>query len=139
MNGFAKIGQTIDRLFFPAAVRESPDLRVLRAFAYIGFAFLTCWLVGFSALELWRYALTQDFAAAHQAWHQITHGDRRKRPVDRVLLAAACGRSDPEAQQVLRRRRAVAGSRFRDARSDTHGSADPRVDCRARRRVLSAR
>ena len=76
MNGaLAKAGRTIDRLFFPAAVRESPDLRVLRVFGYVGFAFLSCWLIGFSALELWRYALTQDFAAAHQAWHQITHGD----------------------------------------------------------------
>jgi uncharacterized membrane protein len=76
MNGaLVKVGRTIDRLFFPAAVRESPDLRVLRVFGYIGFAFLSCWLIGFSALELWRYALTQDFAAAHQAWHQITHGD----------------------------------------------------------------
>src|ERR1700722_8407382 len=76
MSGaLVKVGQTIDRLFFPAAVRESPDLRLLRVFGYIGFAFLSCWLIGFSALELWRYALTQDFAAAHQAWHQITHGD----------------------------------------------------------------
>ena len=71
----AKAGRTIDRLLFPASVRESADLRVLRRFAYAGFAFLICWLVGFSALEHWRYALTQDFGAANQAWHQITHGD----------------------------------------------------------------
>ncbi len=69
----------IDRALFPAAVRCAPEFRVLRPAAYIAFAFLASWLIGFSAFEHGRYALTQDFGAVNQVWHQITHGDLNPR------------------------------------------------------------
>ncbi len=41
------------------------------------------WLVGYSVVEFQRFALTLDFAAYHQAWYLIAHGDLD--PYDTVL------------------------------------------------------
>jgi uncharacterized membrane protein len=64
-----------DRLLFPEALRVSPDFTIVRRFAAVAFGLMALALLVTSAAEYSRYSLTQDFAAVHQAAHQIAHGD----------------------------------------------------------------
>jgi predicted membrane protein DUF2079 len=66
----------IDRSLFPTAVRENADdFPLLQVAAYAAFALLAVTMIGFSVLEYSRFALTQDFGAFNQVFHQVSHGD----------------------------------------------------------------
>jgi predicted membrane protein DUF2079 len=61
----------------PAAVPH-PRAITLNRVRHIGYAVLGLQLIGFmawSALLYNRYSLTADYAAYHQAWYEIAHGD----------------------------------------------------------------
>ncbi len=74
-----RVADFIDFSLFPQAVRDSEDFTLLRRCTYAGFALLAILLVAFSAYEHAHFALTQDFAAVEQVWHQVAHGDLNPR------------------------------------------------------------
>jgi uncharacterized membrane protein len=72
----ARLHAALDRSLFPSAVRSDPvDFPLLRISGYAGFALMGVTMVGFSVLEFSRFALTQDFGAFNQVFHQIGQGD----------------------------------------------------------------